>query len=176
MAFDPNVDIELPGSRRKLKLKLADGNIQGPLHICEQRIDRPADVNLDGKLDCLDLQVMGRQLGALPSQELPDQNANGAIDAGDLLVLKDRIIGRPVIIAQRLQGPANGLMKIAGIDLGNADQEVTVKLGEAELEIVASFDREKLVRLPGNDGRLEAQSLTITIDGQATRAVKFEFE
>lgn len=147
----------------------------GPRFVCEARRAFPADANGDGRLDCLDLQVLARGLGSAASAGA-DPNRSGVIENADVEMALDAILGRPVVTGVEIVevlSPLGGTLRFArfrGLGFG-ADPVLRIDGRRVDsFDLMFAGDRICVARLDGLQSGLQPVSVVNGLRASRVRA------
>jgi len=143
------------------------GAIVGPKLVCGQPVEFGGDTDGDGDWDAADLRRLASQLGEPATVADPD--GDGVVTAADVSLLRDRILGRAVVLAAPTVVDAGSLLTLGGFGLLGARAEID----GAVLAAVASSDREVVLRIPLG---LPPGSYTVAVSTDARQAAQVPLE
>jgi hypothetical protein len=147
----------------------------GPGFVCERRLGFPGDANDDGTVDCLDLQVQARRLGAAATAAV-DPNANGLVDADDLQMIRDAALGRPVVTRVEIlevesSSRTRRFARVLGFGFG---EEGRLRVAGRDLRSDLRFHRDRI--LFAELDNLQQGLLEVVVENGARKSTPRRFE
>jgi hypothetical protein len=154
----------------------ATSRFRGPEFACEERFGFPGDANGDGIIDCLDVQMQARRVGATAKARL-DPNGNGLVDQDDVEMTLDAALGRPVVTRTEFvkdqSSNSIGFGKFFGFNFGERGE---LLIGGRKIRLDQGFqgDRVLLGRLDSRQSG--AQDVIVRNEFSSSRPRIFNFQ